>query len=245
MKGFIINIEIGNHEIGNHEIGNHEIGNYENHNYYIKQIGYLLYDFETCKVLIIQSFDINLYYKAHEIFHNNIENKYQNNRYENNRYENNRYENNRYENNRYENNRYKNNEELMINNKLKRVISIINYYILMSNIIISNDYELTRQILINESNKNNIICEINNKNIDKYCLLKIYNKIFYKNIENDKDGEIMYEMYERLFKLNYLFKRMHTLLNCLLIIRIYYKYVTSKDIEKYDYSIKRLRICNS
>ena len=211
MKGFIINIEIGNHEIGN----------YENHNYYIKQIGYLLYDFETCKVLIIQSFDINLYYKAHEIFHNNIEN------------------------NRYENNRYENNEELMINNKLKRVISIINYYILMSNIIISNDYELIRQILINESNKNNVICEINNKNIDKYCLLKIYNKIFYQNIENDKDGEIMYEMYERLFKLNYLFKRMHTLLNCLLIIRIYYKYVTSKDIEKYDFSIKRLRICNS
>ena len=115
----------------------------------------------------------------------------------------------------------------------------------MSNIIISNDYELTTQILINESNKNNVICEINNKNIDKYCLLKIYNKIFYKNIENDKDGEIMYEMYERLFNLNYLFKRMHTLLNCLLIIRIYYKYVTSKDIEKYDYSIKRLRICNS
>ena len=144
------------------------------------------------------------------------------------------------------NNNTSNQNYILSNNKIKRIIAIINYYIKLVDIIIAYDYNFLKKVFIEECNRNKIFCEIESYN--HYCVLEVYNKIFYKfdlskntKIQNNK----LYIIYQELFQLSYLFNITHTLLNCLLIIRIYYKFVIGNDLEIYDYNIKRLRIYNS
>lgn len=185
-------------------------------NYYIMHISYILYDFNNYKILITQTCDIDLYHRAHNVFYDNSTN----------------------------------NEKYVIkNNKITKIITIINYYIRMSDIIIGYDYNFIKKVLVQEAQRNNIQCELELNKIDTYCILQINNKIFYKNDPfnntSSKQNELLYIIYLKLFSLSYLYSITHTLLNCLLIIRIYYKFISGKDLEKYDYHIKRLRIYNS
>lgn len=187
-----------------------------NNNYYILHISYIFYDLSSLKKLIIQTYDIDLYHKAHKIYFNNTnEEKY-----------------------------------VLTNNKIRRIIVIINYYINIADIIICYDYAFLKKVLLQEASRNNIKCELTSKNKNQYCILEVYNKIFYKTIllgeTINKQNDKLYIIYQELFKLSYLYRNnTNTLLNCLLILRIYYKFVMGKDLEKYDLSIKSLRIYNS
>lgn len=187
-----------------------------NDNYYIMHISYIMYDLNQLKILFTQSCDIDLYHRAHKVFYNyNLDKE----------------------------------NYLIKNNKITKIITIMNYYIRMSDIIIAYDYDFIKKILIQEANRNNIQCELETNKIDIYCILEKYNKIFYKNVlsgqTTNKQNEIIYTIYQELFTISYLFKVTHTLLNCILILRIYYKFIYGKDIEHRHFEMKRLRIYNS
>lgn len=182
-----------------------------NNSCYIINISYIFYDFSKCKLLLLQTHDINLYHEAHRVFYNNgnTEEKY-----------------------------------LIKNNKITKIITIINYYIRLSDIVIVHDLNFVKRVLTKEAERNNIKLELFNK--ETYCILEIHNKIFqsYDNIYNTR-LEMLYKIYIKLFSLSYLYNNTSTILNCILIIRIYYKFKSGKDIEKFDNNIKRLRIYNS
>ena len=123
---------------------------------------------------------------------------------------------------------------LIKNNKITKIITIINYYIRMSDIVIVHDLNFVKRVLSKEAERNNIKFELFNK--ETYCILEIHNKIFqsYDNIYNTR-LEMLYKIYNNT----------STILNCILIIRIFYKFKSGKDIENFDNNIKRLRIYNS
>ena len=223
MKAIIFDL---NYEIKEKKMGSNEIIT----NYYITHISYIIYDFDNLKILLTQCYDIDLYHRAQRILNKRDGNV------------------------------------IISNNKIRHIIAIINYYLKLCDVFISYDIELVKKILNEESNRNSITCEIETSQISMYCVLEIYKKIFnnhfldlknntsyngylnegnYYSIYNNKTHTKLYVIYLELFKLSYLYNITHCFLNCLLIMRIYYKFVTSHDIEYFDMNIKRLRIMNS
>ena len=184
---------------------------------YLLHISYILYDFTKCKILLTQTYDIELYHNAHKYFYNNSNDNSNNNSY------------------------------LIENNIIRKIIPIINYYIRLSNIIIAYDYEHVKDILVQEAHRNNIQCDLELNEKKTYCILTTYYKINFslQSIEENENYQLLYNIYECLFNINYSYCSTRTLLNCILIIRIYYKFIVGDDIEKYDFQLLRLRLLNS
>ena len=175
-------------------------------NNHILHISYLFYDFGQYKTLLSQSFDVNLYHRAHELFNGNQ-------------------------------------NYVIQNNQMSRILAILFYYIRLADLIVALDYEFLLKVLKDEAIITNTSMDINTKS---YCISSIYKKIFRMPDDrpDDKD-QLLYIIYQELFAISYMYCSQSTLLNCILMLRIYYKFTDGNDIEKKDFNIKHMRIQNS
>ena len=183
----------------------------------ILHFSYILYDTTAYKILILETYDIQLYYKAQDIFNKN-------------------------------NKIYKKNGLTIENNKMKKILTILNYYINMCDKIVCYDYNFVYNLFKIEYNKNNIINEF--MNITNYtCLLELCNKKLYLNFNsydnNEKQNNNICIIYIKLYGISYLYKYNHTLFLCILVLIIYFKMKHNINIEMRDSNIKRLKIINS
>ncbi len=172
----------------------------------ILRISYIFYNFSQYKILLTQSFDVNLYHRARKLFNGNQ-------------------------------------NHIVKNNQMNRILVILLYYINLADIIVALNYESLLNILHHEAELNHVNMEINTQH---YCISSVYKKIFrmpYDKI-NDKD-QLLYIIYQELFVISYMYCSRSTLLNCILMLRIYYKFTDGKDIDKIDLNVKYMRIHNS
>ena len=185
-----------------------------NNEYYLTHISYLIYNLTSLKLVLIKTHDINLYHNAHKVLFNK----------------------------RVHLDNYKIGKSKIIN-----IIAILKYYLEYTELIICYDYNYIKKVINQECIRNKIE-PILTDDISSYCLMNASNKIFKWNIVSEEviseQSENIYLIYEKLFITSYRFKSNKTLFNCILILRCYYKFVTGKDLEKYDINMLSLRIMN-
>ena len=173
---------------------------------HILHISYIFYNFGQYKTLLTQSFDINLYHRAHEIFNGN-------------------------------------HNYVVQNNQLNRILAILFYYIRLADVIVALNYEFLLKVLQEEAIRTNISMDINTTS---YCISSVYKKIFRMPDDRlDDTDQLLYIIYQELFAISYMYCSQSTLLNCILMLRIYYKFTDGNDIEKIDLNVKHMRIHNS